>query len=220
MHKTLAGTPDRRTFLELAGLGTLAVAAGCTPGEDTDVGAGTDTDTVDTDVVDTDTGPAECVPTSADIEGPFWVEGVPVRQELDLYGEAGTHLSLSGTVLSVAAGCAPLAGAVVEIWHADPHGAYDNSSPELRYRGQTATDDQGRWSFSTLKPGIYKSGATYRPSHVHVKVWVEGVEVLTTQLYFEGDPWLEGDPWAEESRTMEIGEAEDGSMICSHELVV
>ena len=34
------------------------------------------------------------------------------------------------------------------------------------------------------------TSTNYRPSHFHVKVWVDGIERLTTQLYFEGDPYF------------------------------
>jgi protocatechuate 3,4-dioxygenase beta subunit len=63
----------------------------------------------------------------------------------------------------------------------------------MQYRGQMAADDLGRFSFHTLKPGRYLNGARFRPSHIHVKIWVDGRELKTTQLYFEGDPFIEGD---------------------------
>ena len=49
---------------------------------------------------------------------------------------------------------------------------------------------------STVKSGWYLNGSAFRPSHIHVKVYVEGVEKLTTQLYFAEDPYLADDPWA------------------------
>jgi catechol 1,2-dioxygenase len=30
----------------------------------------------------------------------------------------------------------------------------------------------------------------FRPAHIHIKVSYPGFETLTTQLYFEGDPYL------------------------------
>ena len=210
----MASTPDstlsrlsRRRFLELTGMSSLALTAACsTPAGllDTELG------------IDTGEDPDACVQTSTDIEGPFWIEGVPVRTNLDLYADPGMRLAISGKVLATDHDCAPLANAVVEIWHANDAGAYDNDSPELRYRGQTATDAEGRWSFNTIKPGWYLNGSQYRPSHIHVKIHHQGVELLTTQLYFEGDPYLEDDPWAEESRVMSIKDREDGSLACSY----
>ena len=40
--------------------------------------------------------------------------------------------------------------------------------------------------------------------HFHMKVWVGGVERLTTQLYFEGDPYIEGDSWASLDRALRV----------------
>ena len=62
-----------------------------------------------------------------------------------------------------------------------------------------------------LLPGRYLNGTTYRPRHIHVKVWVEGSERLTTQLYFEGDEYLECDAFASTSLVMPLtGSDEEG----------
>jgi len=137
------------------------------------------------DTGDTGLGVA-CVETPADVQGPFYVAGVPVREDLDLYGDAGPRLTLDGVVLDTA--CAPIEAAVVEIWHVGPNGNYDNHSPEMRYRGQTSTAADGSYHFHTLMPVYYG----VRPLHVHLKVWIAGVEKLTTQIYFDDDPVAAG----------------------------
>jgi catechol 1,2-dioxygenase len=146
---------------------------------------------------------------------------VPVRTELDLYGDAGISLTVSGVVQDLE--CNPIPGAIVEIWHADPTTTaagdlvgsdsvdYDNTSSEMRYRGQMAADSEGRYSFHTKKPGWYMNGGTFRPMHIHVKVWVGDREALTTQLYFSGDPYIAGDPWAGPGRTVAISTGSDGA---------
>ena len=53
-------------------------------------------------------------------------------------------------------------------------------------------------------PGRYLNGARYRPAHIHVKVRAPGFPVLTTQLYFPGDPHDEGDPFIVESLIMPV----------------
>jgi protocatechuate 3,4-dioxygenase beta subunit len=128
---------------------------------------------------------------------------------------------LTGFVLDL--DCNPVPDAVVEIWHAEPTAVpvdeltaadsvpYDNTSSEMRYRGQTATDATGQYSFHTKKPGWYLNGGTFRPMHIHVKVWVGGVERLTTQLYFEGDPYIEGDSWAGPDRELTVTTSADGA---------
>src|SRR5262245_57567273 len=88
-----------------------------------------------------------CPETPPDIEGPFYVPGVPVREELDLYGDVGPRLTIDGVVLDTT--CTPIEAAVVEIWHVGPNGNYDNHSPEMRYRGQTSTDVDGSYHFHT-----------------------------------------------------------------------
>lgn len=143
-----------------------------------------------------------CELTDEDIEGPFYREGIPIGGNLDVHGDTGMPLILHGTVLDT--GCRPLANAVVEIWHATPvapggepgddDATYD-ATAEYRYYGQVATDASGAFEFTTLRPGWYLNGASYRPAHVHLKVWVGGVERLTTQLYFVGDPFNASDPW-------------------------
>lgn len=148
------------------------------------------------------TGSALCEPSPGDIEGPFYRPDIPVGGDLDVHGDVGVPLRIEGRVIDD--GCAPIQDAIVEIWHATPvapegepgdvDATYD-SSAEFRYYGQVATDAEGNYAFDTLRPGWYLNGAEYRPAHVHAKVWVRGEERLTTQLYFEGDPFNDGDPW-------------------------
>ena len=141
----------------------------------------------------------ECIPTAASTEGPFYLSNAPARANLRIFGETGTTVELSGRV--VEASCqGPLIGAKVEIWHASPNGRYDNTSTEMRCRCQLTTDSKGRYNLLTLLPGRYLNGASYRPRHLHIKVWDStGTERLTTQLYFAGDPYLECDSLANQS---------------------
>ena len=149
-----------------------------------------------------------CTLTNPDIEGPYYLPDVPQRSDLDTAGDDGIPLSLSGIVRD-AAGCVTLAGAVVEIWHANPDGEYDNTET-ANYRGWVESDAEGRYSFQTLVPGRYLNGDMFRPSHIHMKVWLEGTERLTTQIYFADDPNLETDAWAEPERTVCLEESGPG----------
>jgi protocatechuate 3,4-dioxygenase beta subunit len=118
----------------------------------------------------------------------------------------GTRLALEGRVLD--ADCAPLAGATVDLWQADADGAYDLEGFALR--GQVTTDAEGRYAFSTIVPGHYLNGSQYRPAHIHVKVGADGHALLTTQLYFEGDPYNDIDPFIKDSLVMTPLEEEGG----------
>lgn len=149
-----------------------------------------------------------CTETTPDIEGPYYLPDSPERSNLDTVGDEGVPLALSGRVTEV--GCAPLADVIVEIWHADPTGEYDNTAT-MNYRGWVRTDAEGRYAFTTLVPGRYLNGTELRPTHIHVKLWRGGLELLTTQIYFVDDPHLETDPWAEPSRTECIELDDDGS---------
>ena len=54
------------------------------------------------------------------------------------------------------------------------------------------------------------NGAKFRPSHIHVKVYVDGVERLTSQLYFAGDPYIPDDPWASVAPERAVALTESG----------
>jgi len=118
-------------------------------------------------------------PTPADMEGPFYKAGAPARGSLAEPGSKAEKLVLLGVVRS--ADCKPIAGAVLDVWHADARGDYDNAG--YRYRGVVTSDAQGRYQLETILPPPYMG----RPRHIHVKIQRPGGRVLTTQLYFPGE---------------------------------
>jgi protocatechuate 3,4-dioxygenase beta subunit len=118
--------------------------------------------------------------TRAQTEGPFFRTDTPRRTSLIEPGAKGERLILTGTVLS--SQCRPVPNALLEFWHADEDGEYDNKA--YRYRGHQYTDAEGRYRLETIVPGEYPG----RTRHVHVKVQAPRSRVLTTQLYFPGDP--------------------------------
>ena len=149
--------------------------------------------------------------TPRTIEGPLYVAGAPVRDgmakiDIDADGAAGP-LVIHGTVTGVDG--KPLAGAVVECWHANSHGFYSHFDPtgaqsEFNLRGAVKTGADGKYEFRTLMPvgyGCPPQGATQqllnalarhgdRPAHVHFFVSSEGQRKLTTQFNIEGDPLI------------------------------
>ncbi len=123
--------------------------------------------------------PAACTPgTVGQTEGPYYTPSTPRRANLREPGTGGEPLVLQGLVLTP--DCRPVSGAVVDIWHCDERGRYDNSS--FRYRGHQFTDAAGAFRFETVRPGHYPG----RTPHFHVKVQGERTGLLTTQLYFPG----------------------------------
>ncbi len=115
-------------------------------------------------------------PTPAQTEGPYYTPNTPARASLLEPGMAGTRLVVSGQVLTT--GCQPVAGALLDFWHADDAGVYDNAG--YRLRGHQFADDQGQYQLETIVPGLYPG----RTRHIHVKVQAPNGPVLTTQLYF------------------------------------
>ncbi len=154
--------------------------------------------------------------TAPNIEGPFFKVDSPERSNIRADGTTGTLLRLSGTVYGP--GCAPLAGALLDFWQADEKGAYDTLT--FTYRGHQYTDAEGRYVLETIIPGRYLNGATYRPAHIHVKAAGQGTMLLTTQLYFEGDPYNVGDPFIVPSLIMALVDDGTGAMAATFDFVL
>jgi protocatechuate 3,4-dioxygenase beta subunit len=118
--------------------------------------------------------------TPRQTEGPFFKTNTPQRITLIEPGSKAPRLVVSGQVLSPS--CQPLKGALLDFWHADEQGEYDNQA--FRYRGHQFTDADGRYRLETIVPAEYPG----RARHIHVKVQPPGGRVLTTQLYFPDQP--------------------------------
>ncbi len=117
--------------------------------------------------------------TPRQMEGPFYLPRSPERQSFRSDG-SGQAIALFGRVLTP--DCRPLAGAIVDLWHADANGVYDERG--YRFRGHQATDADGRYAFQSIMPGRYPG----RTPHYHVTIIRGGSRILTTQLYFPNQP--------------------------------
>jgi len=118
--------------------------------------------------------------TPRQTEGPFFTPNSPLRASLVEAGSKGPRFLVTGRVLTPQ--CQPVANALVDFWHADEAGEYDNRG--FRYRGHQFTDAEGRYRFETIVPAVYPG----RTRHYHVKVQPKGGRILTTQLYFPNEP--------------------------------
>jgi protocatechuate 3,4-dioxygenase beta subunit len=108
--------------------------------------------------------------------GPYFVEEKLNRSDIRTDPStgaitAGVPLVLNLALVNEDSGCEPLAGAQVDIWHADPTGKYSDESVEgtsgKKYlRGYQVTGSDGKVAFTTVYPGWY-SGRTV---HIHVRV--------------------------------------------------
>ncbi|OQW50333.1 MAG: hypothetical protein A4S09_00630 [Proteobacteria bacterium SG_bin7] len=134
-------------------------------------------------------------------EGPFYPIQDQVDKDNDLVRVTGTSQAPKGDVIVVAGkvldiDCAPVAGALVEIWQACASGKYNHKNdpnaaeldPNFQYWGQAVTDKDGLYSFRTIIPGAYPADVGWiRPPHIHFKVAKRGYLELITQMYFAGN---------------------------------
>ncbi len=137
--------------------------------------------------------------TTNDILGPFYRKNAPIRSDLTYEGLVGTKIILKGKVFKSDCVTA-LKDALVEIWHCDTEGKYDNDTKEFRQRASLKTNEKGEYSFTTILPGKYLNGELYRPSHIHFRVTEKNSKELVSQIYFKGDPHISKDPWASQEK--------------------
>ena len=146
-------------------------------------------------------------PTPANPEGPFYPKHQQIDKDTDLTMIDGRTERAQGEVIRVTGQVLdeignPVEGALVDIWQANSHGRYHHdedtsTAPEdanFQGWGMVKTDAEGRYSFTTIKPGAYKvDGDWKRPPHIHYKVSRRGYHELTTQMYFAGENLNETD---------------------------
>ncbi|MFC4006264.1 protocatechuate 3,4-dioxygenase subunit beta [Nonomuraea purpurea] len=148
-------------------------------------------------------------PEAAELTGPvFGVTDVTAhdhdltRQHL---GEPlGERITVQGRVLDREG--RPVRGQLVEIWQANASGRYPHQrddhpaplDPNFSGVGRCLTDDEGRYAFTTIKPGAYpwrNHANAWRPAHIHFSVFGRAfTQRLVTQMYFPNDPLFRYDP--------------------------
>jgi protocatechuate 3,4-dioxygenase beta subunit len=150
--------------------------------------------------------------TETTVLGPFYVgehKLLPHGADISA-GVAGEPMLVQSRVTDLAG--RPLAGAMVDVWHADNDGNYDSQHPAYEIEGPSmrarfVTDADGRLSFRTILPSSYPIptdgpvGALIiqthrhpmRPAHVHFLVNAPGHEPLVTHVFIGGDKYLDSD---------------------------
>lgn len=133
-------------------------------------------------------------PTPRQAEGPFYPVEMPADSDADLLRNGarvyrrGVEAWLEGRVTDTAG--MPVAGALVEIWQCDHNGHYHHpgdggrADPAFQGFGRSPVQADGAYRFHVLRPVRYSG----RTPHIHVKVRLGERELLTTQLYVEGEP--------------------------------
>jgi protocatechuate 3,4-dioxygenase beta subunit len=139
-----------------------------------------------------------CVVRPEQTEGPYFVDEKLDRSDIrieprDKSIKPGIPLRLEFHVSRVAGrSCAPLAGAIVDVWQCDALGVYSDvrdRSFDTRgkkfLRGYQTTDAKGLSQFLTVYPGWYEGRAV----HIHFKIRSEDTARraldFTSQLYFD-----------------------------------
>jgi protocatechuate 3,4-dioxygenase beta subunit len=138
-----------------------------------------------------------CVVSPAMTEGPYFVDDKLNRSDIrantaDGKVSEGREFKLTMRILQAGSnGCAPMQGALVDIWHCDAQGVYSDVTDrsfstvgQNFLRGQQVTDANGNVTFTTIYPGWYPGRAT----HIHFKVrsGASATETyeFTSQLFF------------------------------------
>jgi protocatechuate 3,4-dioxygenase beta subunit len=139
---------------------------------------------------------AETPPQTA---GPFFTPDSPAKADFRADDPAGAPVILLLQVVDT--GCQAVPGAVVDLWHANSAGRYDNDGFHLR--GHQRADERGKVAFSTVLPGAY----AFRTRHYHLRILRDGRRLLTTQLYFPGEPGNADDGLFQPELLMEVARA-------------
>jgi protocatechuate 3,4-dioxygenase beta subunit len=149
----------------------------------------TNTNQTSTEVIKTQpkTLTTPCNLTEPTAQGPEYKGGPPFKQGQDFAkGLQGQRLELSGRVLNMPT-CKPVQGAVLDLWQTNSSGDYDYKGFNLR--GKIVSDKDGKYVLDTIYPArLHGEGNITRPSHIHVMVGAPGQPIITTQVYFEGQP--------------------------------
>lgn len=130
-----------------------------------------------------------CVLFPQAFEGPFYFDPAQVRADIT-EGRPGLPLTLALRIVELPT-CKPIAGARVDVWHADATGVYsgydgqgDTGSISAKgmsfLRGTQLSDAGGNATFRSVYPGWYPG----RTPHIHLKVFLDQRTVLTGQAYF------------------------------------
>ena len=146
----------------------------------------------------------------SEITGPVHGHGALARDDHDLTRNAvrngeplGERMVVTGRVLDEDG--RPLPGTLIEIWQANAAGRYAHDGdrhdapidPNFMGTGRCVTDEDGRYRFTTIRPGCYPlphGDNSWRPAHIHYSLFGPSfVSRLITQSYFPGDPLLEFD---------------------------
>ncbi|MEO7988769.1 MAG: IPT/TIG domain-containing protein [Chryseolinea sp.] len=137
-------------------------------------------------------GSASCVTTDSETAGPFPTKNPSSLVMVSIVSDrTGVAFSIKITIQNKNNSCAPLEGALVDIWHCDKDGYYSEYGGTTMQsvdftavhflRGRQTTDSNGMVGFTSIFPGWYQS----RAAHIHVHIYnAAGTSLLVTQIGF------------------------------------
>jgi catechol 1,2-dioxygenase len=156
-------------------------------------------------------GNAGATETASALLGPFWRMNSPNTANggsIVRSPTPGPELFVSCLIRDVAG--RPIEGAEVDVWQSSPVGLYENqddTQANMNLRGKFVTDEQGRFSFRSVKPAGYpvptdgpvgemlraQHRHPYRPAHLHFLAFRPGFKTLVTQVFVDDDQYLASD---------------------------
>jgi protocatechuate 3,4-dioxygenase beta subunit len=146
-------------------------------------------------------------PTLSATPGPFYKPSTPERTDLRDPGTVGAPLVIAGRVLTT--DCRPVPRALLDVWSADGNGRYDNQG--YRLRGHLYTGRDGTFRLHTVKPGSYGDYGGRRTPHIHLRLQGRDTRLLTTQLFFPGEPLNASDGLFQ--RSLQVDLTRDGDLL-------
>ncbi|HEY1551558.1 MAG TPA: hypothetical protein VGG28_27210 [Kofleriaceae bacterium] len=174
---------DRRSVLVILG-GSLVLA--CKSSSD---------DASPADASSTDS----CATIASETSGPYpdldnMISNAAYERSSIAEDQTGTALKFTLSILDSGNACAPIAGALVMVWHCNKDGVYSEYSNSMNagsttttfLRGWQTSDANGDVTFTTIYPGWYSPRAT----HIHVEVYNPSdltTPIKTTQFGFPDD---------------------------------
>jgi protocatechuate 3,4-dioxygenase, alpha subunit len=145
------------------------------------------------------------IPTPGQTVGPFFALGLdrPEWADLARHDPAGERIVIEGRVLD--GDGMPVPDALIELWQANAAGRYDHAEdtqadkkidPNFHGYGRVATDAQGRFKITTVKPGpVPGRGNALQAPHINVAFFARGLlRQLHTRIYFADEAANASDP--------------------------
>jgi protocatechuate 3,4-dioxygenase beta subunit len=146
--------------------------------------------------------------TRPNLEGPYYMKKAPYRLNGELFDKApplgAPIVTLTGRVIDAETGKG-IPNAEIDVWQADQDGIYDREGFYLRGIVKTAQD--GSYTLRTIVPNDYSEHdhdpigelfralgqSNHRAAHIHLKIFIDGVEQLMTQLFMPTSKTLKND---------------------------